>query len=103
MGTATETWTFYYDGNGVRVKEVHTVGTTTTTLLFLFGGSYEVENPGASETVTKYYSIAGMRVAMREGTSVHYFAADHLSSASVVMDSTGDLQSANREPLYAFW
>jgi hypothetical protein len=55
-----------------------------------------VENPGSSEAVTMFYSIAGMIVAMDDGTDVVYFAADHLSSASVVMDSNGDLVSENR-------
>ena len=101
MGGVKEHWTFFYDGDGVRVKETHTdfetSPTTITTRLFLFGGTYEInDDGGASESVTKYYSLAGMRVAMREGTDVSYFAADHLSSSSVVMDDTGTLLSQNR-------
>ena len=47
-------------------------------------------------TTKKYYNFAGMMVAMDDGTDLVYFANDHLSSASLVMDSTGGLESENR-------
>ena len=31
MGSADEYWSFYYDGDGVRIKEVYWDGSTTTT------------------------------------------------------------------------
>ena len=69
--------TFTYDGDGNRVKTV--MGTETT--LFI-GGSYEVTNPGAGQTVTKYYFAGAQRVAMRkyvvpQAMQVEYFLGDH--------------------------
>jgi RHS repeat-associated protein/uncharacterized repeat protein (TIGR01451 family) len=95
MGSKVESWFFYYDGDGVRIKEEYDadgdgVNATITTRLFLFGGSYEISDyGGVNEEVSHYYSIAGMRVAMRDDSGVYYFASDHLSSASLVMDNSG--------------
>ena len=94
--TITETWDFYYDGDGVRVKETYSGTGTAYTKLFLFGGLFEVENPGTGENITKYYTIAGMRVAMHDGDDLYYFATDHLSSASLVMDASGNMVSSQR-------
>ncbi|MCB2160576.1 peptidoglycan DD-metalloendopeptidase family protein [bacterium] len=100
LGNPTETWTFTYNGDGIRVMEVHIAGTTTTTRYFFAGGAYEVSEVNDGSTTTtetkRYYSIAGMRVAMRDDSDTYYFAADHLSSASVVMSDAGALLSENR-------
>ena len=96
MGSTTASWTFTYDGDGVRTKEVYWDGTTTTTRLLLFGGLVEVENPGVGQEVTKHYSIAGMGVAMDDGTGTYYLATDHLSSTSLVMDASGNIINQQR-------
>jgi RHS repeat-associated protein len=79
------------------VLEEYKVGITLTMTKYYFvGGSYEIQDDGATQTTLKYYSFAGMMVAMDDGTDLVYFANDHLSSASLVMDETGTLQSENR-------
>jgi len=40
-------------------------------------------------TVTKYYYVAGMRVAMRAGGVVYYLHTDHLGSTSLVTNDSG--------------
>ena len=92
----TQVWTFTYDGNGTRVKEVYENSTDTITKYFFAGGGYEIEDNGTTQTTKKYYHFAGMMVAMYDGTDVVYFANDHLSSASMVMDDSGDPISENR-------
>jgi predicted enzyme related to lactoylglutathione lyase len=53
-------------------------------------------------THRKYYSIGGTMVAMREwvnqgSATTYYLASDHLSSTSIVVDSSGGLLSENVE------
>ena len=72
QGDPTDTWTYTYDGDGVRVKEVYDIGGTDQyTKHYFAGGAYEVEVnhiPEPDVTTTKrYYSIAGMMVAMDNG------------------------------------
>ncbi len=59
MGGVKEHWTFFYDGDGVRVKETHTdfetSPTTITTRLFLFGGTYEINDDG--DITDNYYDV----------------------------------------------
>jgi RHS repeat-associated protein len=97
QGSATDTWTYTYDGDGVRVKEVYMVGAVVTMTKYYFaGGAYEIQDDGSTQTTLRYYSIAGQMVAMHDGTDLVYFASDHLSSASLVMNDTGGLLSQNR-------
>jgi len=97
QGSPTDTWTFTYDGDGVRVKEVYTNATDTITKYYFAGGAYEVIDEGDPTPTTKrYYSIAGMMVAMHDGSELLYFANDHLSSTSLVMNAAGGLESHNR-------
>ncbi len=54
---------------------------------------YEFEDDGVDVTHRKYYSIGGSMVAKREwvnqsGATTSYLASDHLSSTSIVMDSS---------------
>ena len=83
---------------------------------FLFGGMYEVKVPDiaapATKTVKKYYSIAGRRIAMHDGTQLRCLPGrriamhdgtqlrclpgDHLSSTLLVLDAAGALLSEQR-------
>jgi RHS repeat-associated protein len=54
------------------------------------------EANGGIITTTKYYTIGGMRVAMHDGTNLYYFASDHLSSSSLVMNTSGGVISEQR-------
>ena len=58
-GDATATFTF--NGDGQRVKSVMDGETT----LFV-GGHYEVTNPGAGQTITKYYMAGESPAATSE-------------------------------------
>ncbi len=50
-----------------------------------------------SPTITKYYIIAGIRVAMRDsGGNLFYFVTDHLGSTVALLDSSGTLDSDER-------
>ena len=97
QGSATLRWTNTYDGDGVRVQQDYWNGSTTTTTLYFMGGSYEIQDSGGGgEKTLVYYNIGGAMVAMDDGTDLVYFAADKISSASLVMDDAGALQSENR-------
>ena len=50
----------------------------------------------ATKTVKKYYTIAGRRVAMHDGTQLLYLTGDHLSSTSLVMNAAGAVLSEQR-------
>jgi RHS repeat-associated protein len=56
------------------------------------GGQYEVKD-GATK---KYYSIAGMMVAVNDGTGLQYLLTDHLGSTVAVTNSSGTLTSQQR-------
>jgi RHS repeat-associated protein len=90
------TWNFIYDGDGVKVIQVYTAGETTLTTRYYMGGAYEFTSDGTTETVRKYYSIAGISVAMNDGTQLLYFLTDHLGSIVGVTDSSGTLLDEQR-------
>lgn len=56
------------------------------------GGQFEVKD-GATK---KYYSIAGMMVAMNDGTGLQYLLTDHLGSTLAVTNQSGTLTSQQR-------
>ncbi len=47
-------------------------------------------------SVTKYYSVAGQRVAMSGPDGLQYLLTDHLGSVSAVLDASGALASEQR-------
>ncbi len=51
---------------------------------------------GTTETVKKYYSIAGISVAMYDGTQMLYFLIDHLGSVVAITDASGALLDEQR-------
>jgi RHS repeat-associated protein len=84
-----------YDGDGVRVGTVHFTGASGTpdsTTSYFMGGQYEIKD-GATK---KYYSIAGMMVAVNDGTGLQYLLTDHLGSTVAVTNSSGTLTSQQR-------
>ena len=75
----------------------------SVTTFYFAGGSYEVQDNGTTETVKKYYSFAGMAVAMTsyeagtpETVTLVYFLTDHLGSIAAVTDDSGALLSEQR-------
>jgi RHS repeat-associated protein len=81
-------WDFVYDGDGNRVKQVNPDSSIT---LFLGGGLYTVEDAAGTPSVTKYYAIAGQRVAMEDVGGLQYLLTDHLGSIVAVTDASGTL------------
>jgi RHS repeat-associated protein len=91
--TATLTVTrFYYDGDGQRVKKVESKGGTTITTAY--AGAIEVTISGTQRITQAYYLAGAQRVAMRvitsTGSVVYYLHADHLGSASLTTDASGN-------------
>jgi RHS repeat-associated protein len=56
------------------------------------GGAYEV----TGSTIRKYYSFAGMMVAMRDSTGLKFLLTDHLGSMVAITDVSGSLISEQR-------
>ncbi len=86
ISNGSDAWVFTYDGDGNRVKQVNPDGTVT---LFLVGGLYTVEDAAGAPAITKYYAIAGQRVAMEGANGLQYLLTDHLGSIVAVTDSNG--------------
>jgi RHS repeat-associated protein len=94
-GTIIESWSFAYDGDGTRVTTAHftgTQGTPDSVTSYFMGGQYEIKDGAAK----KYYSIAGMMVAVNDGTGLQYLLTDHLGSTVAVTNSSGTLTSQQR-------
>jgi len=97
-GTFAAQWNFSYDGDGTRVAQSYIAydssgnpGTPVITAYFM-GGLYEM----SGSQVKKYYSIAGMTIAMNDGTGLKYLLTDQLGSVVAMTDSTGTLISQQR-------
>lgn len=91
---------FVYDGDGRMVKA--TINGVTTLYV---GAHFEVTDPGAGQTVAKYYFAGASRIAMRkyvvpQSMALEYFLGDHLGSTSVTTDADGALVSEQR---YTAW
>ena len=87
--TGAATATFYYDGDGNRVKG--TIGGTTTTYI----GNY-FEWTGSTGTMKRYYYAGSTRVAMRKGSTLYYLLGDHLGSLAITATSTGTKSAETR-------
>ncbi len=86
-------FSYQYDGDGNRVKQVHPDGTFT----IYIAGLYEVTYSGTGALLdTKvYYAFAGKVVAMRDNSTLYYLHTDHLGSTRVVTGGTGRAVSLN--------
>jgi RHS repeat-associated protein len=82
--TSTGTVTFMYDGNGNRVKK--TKGSNTT---YYYGDAYEKRN-----TIGIIHLFANDKrlASIRTDNKNQYYHGNHLGSASVITDSTGNLK-----------
>jgi RHS repeat-associated protein/uncharacterized repeat protein (TIGR01451 family) len=86
-----QTTQFIYDGDGNLVKKLKPDGSRT----IYVAGVYEVDkNSGGTVTRSVTYYPAGG--AMRIDSSVYYIAKDLISSASMVMNSTGTVSGEQR-------
>lgn len=82
---ASSTVRFLYDGDGVRVAKIEEGKTT------LYVGDLE-KNITTGET-TRYYSIAGKRVAVKDNSGTNYIVSEHLGSLTALTDSSGNPKS----------
>jgi RHS repeat-associated protein len=96
MSNGITTWLFSYDGDGTMVGQLITDGTTVTQTRFFMGGAYESTSDGTTETVRKYYAIAGQTFAMSDNGVMKYLLTDHLGSTVAVTDAAGTLLSETR-------
>jgi len=70
-----------------------TNGTPDSTTSYYMGGQYELKDGAAK----KYYSIAGMMVAVKDSTgALQYLLTDHLGSTVAVTNASGTLTSQQR-------
>ena len=98
--TGGQTTTFVYNGDGILTKKVKPDGTYT-----LYLGVYEIDlsSGGAVTKKTSYYPGGAMRVDIVGGANtVYYMLKDHLGSASVLLDSTGNLVTNGEQRYYPF-
>ena len=87
----SQTTQFIYDGDGNLVKKINPNNSRT----IYVGGLYEVDKTsGGSVTKTTVYYPAGG--AMRVNGTLYYMLKDHLGSASVVTDSSGNIVGEQR-------
>ena len=87
----SQTTQFIYDGEGNLVKKIKPDGSRT----IYVGGIYEVDkNSGGTVTKTTVYYPAGG--AMRVNGTLYYVLKDHLGSASVVTDASGNVVGDQR-------
>jgi hypothetical protein len=82
-----------YTKNGNFTPVNYVINGITT---FFPSASYQVEG----EKTTKYYSLGGQRVAMKQTTGgssvINYLITDHLGSTNVTANADGSLQSEMR-------
>ena len=91
VAVSGQTTQFIYNGDGNLVKKINPNGSKT----LYVGGIYEVDKAsGGSVTRTvTYYPVAG---AMRINSTLYYILKDHLGSASVITDASGNIVGENR-------
>lgn len=87
---------FLYDNSGQRVLQSAstTVGSTTTTSdTISFDGITDVTITGSTTSTTKYYSVGGQKVAMRQDGTFSYLMPDFLGSNSITLRADGSVQA----------
>src|SRR5208283_691319 len=93
-------YTYYYDGDGKRVQKCSAISnsctSTTPGMLYWRGAQGEVldESSRTGTMQEEYVYFNGQRIARRDMPSndVHYYFSDHLGSASVITDSSGNVE-----------
>jgi RHS repeat-associated protein len=80
-----------------RVRAIDNVGNTSAWV--------ESQPSTVQTTVTKYYYLAGQRVAMRQGSALTYLYGDHLGSTSLIANAAGAVMAETRYQPYGqvYW
>ena len=99
VGTTNIAFTYYYDGDGNRVQKgianPCTSGSSPGTLYWFGAGGNVLDESSRTGTMqNEYVYFNGQRIARRDLPSgnVHYYFSNHLGSASVITDSSGNVQ-----------
>ncbi|WP_079002068.1 RHS repeat-associated core domain-containing protein [Streptomyces sp. AS58] len=91
-GTVTN---YKYDATGGRILR----DTPDEKTFYMPGMELRLDKATAKVTATRYYTFAGMTVAMRESTGVHFLAADHHGTAQLAVDAkTGQTTRRRTDP-----
>jgi RHS repeat-associated protein len=85
-------YTYTYDGDGNRVTKSN--GTTGTLYWYMTPGIVG-ESDLAGNTTSEYVFFGGERVARKDfpGNAISYYFSDHLKTASVITDATGNIKA----------
>ncbi len=85
---------YWYDHQGKRGKKNHYEDGILQYTIYYIGDFFETKlYPNGTTENTSYYFLNGERVARKDPDgSMHYIHGDHLGSADVVTDSTGNLE-----------
>ena len=99
--SGTLVYTYYYDGDGNRVQKCNAnpcnSGSTVGTLYWRGLGNEvldESARTGSGTMQEEYVYFNGQRIARRDVATgkVYYYLSDHLGSASVIADSSGNVK-----------
>lgn len=82
---------YTYDGDGNRVRK--DVSGQASTEYYYFGGNIIAEVNTSTSGWTNYVFLGGERVARKDSTGVFYYFSDHLKTASVITDASGNIKS----------
>ena len=91
-------YSYFYDGDRNRVQKCEAtscVGSSQGMLYWRDPGGTVLDESNRNGTVQEeYVYFNGKRIARRDvvGNTVHYYLSDHLGSASVITDSSGNVQ-----------
>ncbi len=94
--SATAGYTYTYDGDGNRVEKANGATPSIGTLYWYMTPGVVAESDLAGTLKSEYVFFGGERVARRDlGTpaSVVYYFSDHLKTASVITDATGNIKA----------
>jgi RHS repeat-associated protein len=99
VGSTNLAYTYYYDGDGNRVQKCNAnpciSGSTVGTLYWMGAGGPVLDESGRTGTMqAEYIYFNGERIARRDVATgnVHYYYSNHLGSASLITDSSGNVQ-----------
>jgi RHS repeat-associated protein len=90
--TGASGYTYTYDADGNRVKKANT---STGTLYWYMTPGVVAESDLAGALKSEYTFFDGERVARKDfpGNAVAYYFSDHLKTASVITDATGNIKA----------
>jgi RHS repeat-associated protein len=95
--TGASGYAYTYDGDGNRVRKSNGNTAGDGTLYWAMTPGVVAETDLAGTTKSEYVFFDGERVARRDGATgtggVFYYFSDHLKTASVVTDSTGNIKA----------